>query len=85
MATFVHPSSIVEGGVELGDEAFVGPFCHLRSGARLGRGVVLGQGCYVAPQVVIGDGCRVQNGVSPAAPSRTCASRARWSIVEVLS
>lgn len=64
MATFVHPSSIVESGVELGDDAFVGPFCHLRSGARLGRGVVLGQGCYVAPRVVIGDGCRVQNGVS---------------------
>ncbi len=64
MGSFVHPASIVEEGVVLGEDVFVGPFCHLRAGARLGAGVVLGQGCYVAPSVVVGDRCRVQNGVS---------------------
>jgi UDP-2-acetamido-3-amino-2,3-dideoxy-glucuronate N-acetyltransferase len=64
MASFVHASSIVEAGVDLGEDVFVGPFCHLRAGARVGRGVVLGQGCYLAPSAVVGEMCRVQNGVS---------------------
>ena len=64
MGSFVHPSSIVEAGVDLGEDVFVGPFCHLRAGARVGRGVVLGQGCYLAPSAVVGERCRVQNGVS---------------------
>jgi UDP-2-acetamido-3-amino-2,3-dideoxy-glucuronate N-acetyltransferase len=64
MASFVHPTSIVEEGASLGPDVFVGPFCHVRAGAVLGAGCVLGQGSYVAGSVRIGDRTRVQNGVS---------------------
>lgn len=63
-STFVHPTSVIEDGAELGEGAFVGPFCHVRSGAVVGAGCVLGQGCYVAGSVRVGDRARVQNGVS---------------------
>ena len=63
-APFVHATSVVEEGAEVGDGTFVGPFCHVRAGAVLGRGCVLGQGCYVAGSVRVGDRARIQNGVS---------------------
>ena len=32
----VHPSSIVESGAELAHDVTIGPFCHVRAGARIG-------------------------------------------------
>ncbi len=60
----IHATSVIEDGAVLGEGTYVGPFCHVRGGARVGRDCVLGQGCYVAPGVVIGDRSRIQNGVS---------------------
>lgn len=42
----IHPSAIVEKGAEL-DGVFVGPFCHVGSGVKLGRGTRLISHCSV--------------------------------------
>lgn len=64
--TFVHPSSIVEAGAQLGEGVHVGPFCHvschavLKDRVRLMSHVViqgattLGEGCLVYPMAVLG-------------------------------
>jgi UDP-2-acetamido-3-amino-2,3-dideoxy-glucuronate N-acetyltransferase len=64
MATFVHPSAVVEPGANLGPDCQIWHFCHVMAGARLGARVVLGQNGFVGARVVVGDGCRIQNNVS---------------------
>ncbi|HPP53976.1 MAG TPA: acyltransferase, partial [Thermoguttaceae bacterium] len=64
METFIHPTSIVDPGAEIGQGSKIWHFCHVSSGAVIGRGCILGQGCYVAPRVRIGDRVKIQNGVS---------------------
>lgn len=63
-AAFVHPTACVDSPASLGESTQVWHFCHVMSGARVGRGCTLGQNVFVASRVVIGDGCRVQNNVS---------------------
>jgi UDP-2-acetamido-3-amino-2,3-dideoxy-glucuronate N-acetyltransferase len=60
----VHPSAVVDPAATLESGATVWHFCHVMAGARLGPGVMLGQGCFVARNVVIGARTRVQNHVS---------------------
>lgn len=52
---FRHPSAIVEEGVVIGDDAFLGAHVHVAAGARIGRNVTLGPGAYVGSEVTIGD------------------------------
>ncbi len=61
---FVHPTAIVDAGAVVGKSSEIWHHTHVMSGARIGRGVMLGQGCFVGRSVVIGDGTRIQNGVS---------------------
>ncbi len=61
---FVHPSSVVDDGAQIGAGTKIWHFCHVFGGARIGRSVVVGQGCSIASTVVIGDRCKIQNGVS---------------------
>ncbi len=61
---FVHPTSIVDSGVEIGAGTKVWHFCHVSSGVRIGKNCVLGQNCYVGNDVLIGDRCKLQNNVS---------------------
>ncbi|MEM7437281.1 MAG: acyltransferase [Myxococcota bacterium] len=61
---FVHPTAVVDDGVELADDVKVWHFCHVSAGARIGRGSVLGQNVFVGPKVQIGSGTKVQNNVS---------------------
>lgn len=63
-AFFVHESSLVDDGVEIGDGSRIWHFCHLLSGTRLGRNCVLGQNVMVGPRVEVGDGCKIQNNVA---------------------
>lgn len=51
----VHPSAIVEAGVELGARTAVWDSVHLRAGARIGRDCIVGEKTYVAYDVRIGD------------------------------
>jgi UDP-2-acetamido-3-amino-2,3-dideoxy-glucuronate N-acetyltransferase len=61
---WVHPTATIDAGVVVGDEARIWHHVHVMSGARVGRGVMLGQGCFVGRDVAIGDRSRVQNHVS---------------------
>ena len=60
----IHPTSIIDEGVKLGQEVRIWHFCHIREGAQIGSGSSLGQNVVVGPAVEIGSGCRIQNNVS---------------------
>ena len=61
---FVHPTSIIDRGVELGAGTKVWHFCHVSDGACIGSGTTIGQNCFVGPEVVIGSNVKIQNNVS---------------------
>jgi acetyltransferase-like isoleucine patch superfamily enzyme len=59
--TFVHPLARVEEDVEIGAGTRVWANAHLRRGARIGAGCVIGSDVTVDLGVVVGDHCKVQN------------------------
>ncbi len=61
---FIHPSSIVDDNVEIGEGTKIWYFCHIQSGARIGKKCILGQNVNVSNNVTVGDGCKLQNNVS---------------------
>ena len=61
---FVHPSSFVDGGAQIGAGTKVWHFCHISSGAKVGRNCVLGQNVFIADGVELGSNCKIQNNVS---------------------
>lgn len=58
---FVHESSYVDDGAQIGAGTKIWHFCHVMSGARIGERCMLGQNVYVGGKVVMGNGCRVQD------------------------
>ncbi len=61
---FIHPTAVVDEGVEIGESSKIWHFCHLIRGTRIGSRCVLGQNVMIGPDVVVGDGCKIQNNVS---------------------
>ena len=61
---FVHESSYVDAGALVGDGSAIWHFCHVQSGARIGRDCVLGQNVNVGPGAIVGNAVRIQNNVS---------------------
>lgn len=61
---FVHQSSYVDEGCEIGAGTSIWHFSHVMTGARIGRGCNIGQNVVISPQVVIGDNVKIQNNVS---------------------
>ena len=61
---FAHPTAVIDQPCEIGDGSKVWHFCHVMSGARLGRNCNLGQNVFVAGKVVVGDNVKIQNNVS---------------------
>lgn len=61
---FVHESSFVDEGCEIGEGTKIWHFCHLMTGSRIGRGCSVGQNVVVSPGVVIGNNVKIQNNVS---------------------
>lgn len=61
---FVHESSYVDGDVKIGKGTKIWYFCHVQSGAEIGRDCSLGQNVNVGTNVHIGNGVRIQNNVS---------------------
>lgn len=55
----IHPSAIVEPGVEIGDDTAVWDNVHVRAGARIGCGCIVGEKTCVASGVIIGDGVKI--------------------------
>lgn len=64
MDYFVHESSYVDEGAEVGKGTKIWHFSHILSGAKIGERCSFGQNCCVAPGVVIGNNVKVQNNVS---------------------
>jgi len=61
---FVHESSYVDEGCEIGAGTKIWHFSHVMAGARIGRGCNIGQNVVISPRVVIGDNVKIQNNVS---------------------
>jgi len=61
---FIHESSYVDKGVEIGAGTMVWHFSHILSGCRIGRDCKIGQNVVIGPDVSIGNGCKIQNNVS---------------------
>lgn len=61
---FVHESSYIDGDVEIGEGTRIWHFCHVQSGAKIGKNCVLGQNVNVSNHVRIGNGVKIQNNVS---------------------
>lgn len=62
--TFIHQSSYVDEGAQIGEGTKIWHFCHVQGGAVIGERCSLGQNVNVGPGVKIGSGCRIQNNVS---------------------
>ena len=60
----IHPSADVEAGARVGEGTRIWHFCHVMSGAVIGRDCILGQGVFVATTARIGDRVKIQNNVS---------------------
>ena len=61
---FVHESSYVDEGCEIGEGTKIWYFCHIQSGARIGKSCSLGQNVNVSNNVILGDSCKLQNNVT---------------------
>jgi len=61
---FAHESAVIDAGAQIGEDTKIWHFCHISSGAQIGRGCSLGQNVFVADRVIIGDAVRIQNNVS---------------------
>ncbi len=61
---FVHPSSYVDEGAQIGAGTKIWHFSHIMSGAQIGKNCNLGQNVVISPGVVLGDNVKVQNNVS---------------------
>jgi len=63
-STTIHPTSTIDDDVEIGEGTKVWHYCHIQSGARIGRECSFGQNVNVGPNVRIGDHVKIQNNVS---------------------
>lgn len=61
---FVHPSSYVDEGCEIGEGTRIWHFSHVMRGCKIGKRCNLGQNVVISPGVVLGDGVKIQNNVS---------------------
>jgi UDP-2-acetamido-3-amino-2,3-dideoxy-glucuronate N-acetyltransferase len=61
---FLHPSSYVDAGAQIGKKTKIWHFCHISAGAKIGEACILGQNTFVADGVEIGKNCKIQNNVS---------------------
>lgn len=61
---FVHESSYIDTGVNVGNGTKIWHFCHIQSHASIGENCSLGQNVNIANHVKIGNGVKIQNNVS---------------------
>jgi len=61
---FVHESSYIDDGVEIGEGTRIWHFSHVQRNAKIGKYCTLGQNVNIGPNVVIGNYCKIQNNVS---------------------
>ena len=56
MATNIHPTAIIEKGVEIGSDSSIGPYTVIE------KDVIIGDRCSIGPHVMIGEGTRIGEG-----------------------
>jgi len=61
---FIHPTAILDEGVEIGKGTKIWHFSHILSGSKIGENCNIGQNVVIGPNVVIGARCKIQNNVS---------------------
>lgn len=61
---FIHESSCLDENVTVGEGTKIWHFCHVQSGASVGKNCVLGQNVYIGSNVKLGNGVKIQNNVS---------------------
>lgn len=61
---FVHESSYIDEGCEIGENTKIWHFCHIMTGSKIGENCNIGQNVVISPKVVIGNGVKIQNNVS---------------------
>jgi UDP-2-acetamido-3-amino-2,3-dideoxy-glucuronate N-acetyltransferase len=61
---FVHESSYIDDGVEIGEGTKIWHFCHVQKGAHIGKNCSLGQNVNISNNVIIGNDVKIQNNVS---------------------
>ncbi|MBD2292146.1 N-acetyltransferase [Anabaena sphaerica FACHB-251] len=61
---FVHESSYVDEGADIGKGTKIWHFCHIFAKVKIGENCIFGQNVLVANNVVIGNNCKIQNNVS---------------------
>jgi UDP-2-acetamido-3-amino-2,3-dideoxy-glucuronate N-acetyltransferase len=64
MDFFVHESSYVDNGADIGVGTKIWHFCHVMDGATIGERCNIGQNVFVAAGVRIGNNVKIQNNVS---------------------
>lgn len=61
---FIHESSYIDEDVKVGNGTKIWHFCHVQSGARIGKNCILGQNVNISNHVHIGNHVKIQNNVS---------------------
>ena len=64
MEFFVHESSYVDEGCNIGKGTKIWHFCHVMSGCRIGENCNIGQNVVISPDVILGNNVKIQNNVS---------------------
>ncbi|AEB08129.1 Gfo/Idh/MocA family oxidoreductase [Desulfobacca acetoxidans] len=61
---FVHESSFIDDGVQIGKGTKIWHFSHVLKDSRIGENCTIGQNVVIGPQVSLGARCKIQNNVS---------------------
>lgn len=64
MDYFVHESSFVDEGAQIGKGTKIWHFCHVMGTARIGERCNIGQNVFIQSDVIMGNNVKIQNNVS---------------------
>ncbi len=62
--TFIHPTSVIDEGAEIGSGCKIWHFCHMMPQSKIGSDCNIGQNVFIDSHVIIGNRVKVQNNVS---------------------
>lgn len=61
---YAHPTAIIDDGCQIGEDSKIWHFCHVSTGAVIGKKCSIGQNVFVSSKAIIGNNVRLQNNVS---------------------
>lgn len=61
---FIHPTSQIDQGCEIGKGTKIWHFSHIMQKSVIGQNCRIGQNVVIGPKAIIGNGCKIQNNVS---------------------